>query len=71
MIGQGSAELRLDVGDLERFHVAVRVLDHEREIDDADRVRSHEIAEGRHDLTLELIPGERHDHVLDWADVHA
>src|SRR5262249_28716991 len=64
------ADIGVEIARLERGHVAVRILDHECEIDDVDRPVINQLLQRRDDLTLELVPGERHDHVLHGTNAH-
>ncbi len=56
---QTCLDVRVELRELERDRVAVGVLADERDVDDADRARLDELREGRRDLALESVAGER------------
>ena len=65
---QPRTHLGVDVRQLERDDVAIRILADEGEIDDADRSCLDEVRERRGDLAAELVAGKREDRVIDRSD---
>jgi hypothetical protein len=66
---EAAPDVLVDVAQLESCDRTVRVLAHERQVDDPDRVRLDELRKSRRDLACEPVARERHDHVLDWPDL--
>src|SRR4029077_18896663 len=66
---EAAPDLLVDVTELECCDGTILVLPYERQIDDPDRVRLDELPQGRRDLACEPVARERHDHVLDGADL--
>ncbi len=64
-------DFRIELCELERDRVTIRVLADEGDVDDANRARVDEVGERGCDLAFELVARKRDDHVVDRADLIA
>jgi LuxR family maltose regulon positive regulatory protein len=69
-IHERGLEIRPEVGELQRPDLALRVLVHEEDVDDAHDVAHDEVHERGTDLALELVAGKLQEDQVDWPTSH-